>query len=147
MVFLCALAFSIHILVIDHFTELVDGVKMSCIQFFVSGILSGAAMLIYETPEWSQIIAAWAPVLYAGIMSCGVAYTLQIVGQKGMNPTVASLILSLESSISVLAGWVILGQRLSSKEVLGCALMFGAIILAQIPVGRRREASLNTEGN
>ena len=147
MVFLCALAFSIHILVIDHFTELVDGVKMSCIQFFVSGILSGAAMLIYETPEWSQIIAAWAPVLYAGIMSCGVAYTLQIVGQKGMNPTVASLILSLESSISVLAGWVILGQRLSSKEVLGCALMFGAIILAQIPVGRRRQASLNTEGN
>lgn len=147
MVFLCALAFSIHILVIDHFTELVDGVKMSCIQFFVSGILSGAAMLIYETPEWSQIIAAWAPVLYAGIMSCGVAYTLQIVGQKGMNPTVASLILSLESSISVLAGWAILGQRLSSKEVLGCALMFGAIILAQIPVGRRREASLNTEGN
>ena len=120
---------------------------MSCIQFFVSGILSGAAMLIYETPEWSQIIAAWAPVLYAGIMSCGVAYTMQIVGQKGMNPTVASLILSLESSISVLAGWVILGQRLSSKEVLGCALMFGAIILAQIPVGRRREASLNTEGN
>lgn len=147
MVFLCALAFSVHILVIDHFTELVDGVKMSCIQFFVSGILSGAAMLIYETPEWSQIIAAWAPVLYAGIMSCGVAYTLQIVGQKGMNPTVASLILSLESSISVLAGWVILGQRLSSKEVLGCALMFGAIILAQIPVGRNREASLNTEGN
>lgn len=147
MVFLCALAFSIHILVIDHFTELVDGVKMSCIQFFVSGILSGGAMLVYETPEMSQIMAAWAPVLYAGIMSCGVAYTLQIVGQKGMNPTVASLILSLESSISVLAGWVILGQRLSSREVLGCVLMFGAIILAQIPVGRNREASLNTEGN
>ena len=76
-------------------------------------------MLVNETPEMSQIMAAWAPVLYAGIMSCGVAYTLQIVGQKGMNPTVASLILSLESSISVLAGWVILGQRLSSKEVLG----------------------------
>ena len=104
-------------------------------------------MLVNETPEMSQIMAAWAPVLYAGIMSCGVAYTLQIVGQKGMNPTVASLILSLESSISVLAGWVILGQRLSSKEVLGCVLMFGAIILAQIPVGRNREASLNTEGN
>ena len=70
---------------------------MSCIQFFVSGILSGAAMLIYETPEWSQIIAAWAPVLYAGIMSCGVAYTFQIIGQKGCDPTIASLILSLES--------------------------------------------------
>ena len=147
LMLVCAFLFAVHIMIIDFFSPVVDGVKMSCIQFFVSGILSGAAMLIYETPEWSQIIAAWAPVLYAGIMSCGVAYTLQIVGQKGMNPTVASLILSLESSISVLAGWVILGQRLSSKEVLGCALMFGAIILAQIPVGRRRQASLNTEGN
>ena len=114
--------------------------KMSCIQFFVCGILSGAAMLVYETPDMGQILAAWAPILYAGVMSCGVAYTLQIVGQKGMNPTVASLILSLESSISVLAGWVLLGQQLSSKEILGCVLMFGAIILAQIPVGRRSAA-------
>ncbi len=118
LMLVCAFLFAVHIMIIDFFSPVVDGVKMSCIQFFVSGILSGAAMLIYETPEWSQIIAAWAPVLYAGIMSCGVAYTLQIVGQKGMNPTVASLILSLESSISVLAGWAILGQRLSSKEVL-----------------------------
>ena len=139
LMLVCAFLFAVHIMVIDFFSPVVDGVKMSCIQFFVSGILSGGAM--------SQIMAAWAPVLYAGIMSCGVAYTLQIVGQKGMNPTVASLILSLESSISVLAGWVILGQRLSSREVLGCVLMFGAIILAQIPVGRNREASLNTEGN
>ena len=107
LMLVCAFLFAVHIMIIDFFSPVVDGVKMSCIQFFVSGILSGAAMLIYETPEWSQIIAAWAPVLYAGIMSCGVAYTLQIVGQKGMNPTVASLILSLESSISVLAGWVI----------------------------------------
>ena len=87
-----------------------------------------------------QILAAWAPVLYAGIMSCGVAYTLQIIGQKGMNPTVASLILSLESSISVLAGWAILGQRLSARELAGCALMFGAVILAQLPVGRKNPA-------
>lgn len=147
LMLVCAFLFSIHIMIIDFFSPVVDGVKMSCIQFFVSGVLSGAAMLVYETPEMSQIMAAWAPVLYAGIMSCGVAYTLQIVGQKGMNPTVASLILSLESSISVLAGWVILGQQLSSREILGCALMFGAIILAQIPVGRRRDASLHAEGN
>ena len=140
LMLVCAFLFAVHIMVIDFFSPVVDGVKMSCIQFFVSGILSGGAMLVYETPEMSQIMAAWAPVLYAGIMSCGVAYTLQIVGQKGMNE-------SLESSISVLAGWVILGQRLSSREVLGCVLMFGAIILAQIPVGRNREASLNTEGN
>lgn len=144
LMLVCAFLFSIHIMVIDFFSPVVDGVKMSCIQFFVSGVLSGIAMLIYERPDMSQILAAWAPILYAGIMSCGVAYTLQIVGQKGMNPTVASLILSLESSISVLAGWVLLGQRLSSREIMGCVLMFGAIILAQIPMGRiagRKQAS------
>ena len=86
-----------------------------------------------EHPQISSILTAWLPILYAGIMSCGVAYTLQIVGQKNVNPTVASLILSLESCISVLAGWVILGQKLSAKELLGCVIMFAAIILAQLP--------------
>ena len=81
-----------------------------------------------------MILMAWLPILYAGVLSCGVAYTLQVVGQKNMNPTVASLILSMESCISVLAGWLILGQALSSRELLGCVLMFAAIILAQIPV-------------
>lgn len=142
LMLVCAFLFAVHIMVIDFFSPVVDGVKMSCIQFFVSGALSGAAMLAYERPDVSQILAAWVPLLYAGVMSCGVAYTLQIVGQKGMNPTVASLILSLESSISVLAGWALLGQRLTSREILGCGLMFGAILLAQIPVGRRRTASL-----
>ena len=75
----------------------------------------------------------WGATLYAGVMSCGVAYTLQIVGQKNMNPTVASLILSLESCISVLAGWIILGQKLSTREIIGCVVMFGAIVLAQLP--------------
>ena len=89
--------------------------------------------LILEHPQISSILTAWLPILYAGIMSCGVAYTLQIVGQKNVNPTVASLILSLESCISVLAGWVILGQKLSAKELLGCIIMFAAIILAQLP--------------
>ena len=89
--------------------------------------------LILEHPQISSILTAWLPILYAGIMSCGVAYTLQIVGQKNVNPTVASLILSLESCISVLAGWVILGQKLSAKELLGCVIMFAAIILAQLP--------------
>ena len=138
LVLICAFLFSIHIMVIDHFSPMVDGVKMSCIQFFVSGILSGAGMLLFEEPQLGRILEAWMPILYAGIMSCGVAYTLQIVGQKGVNPTVASLILSLESSISVLAGWAILGQQLSSREILGCVLMFGAIILAQIPVGEKK---------
>lgn len=133
MVFLCALAFSIHILVIDHFTELVDGVKMSCIQFFVAAIVSGVGMLVMEQPDIHNILAAWLPILYAGALSSGVGYTLQIIGQKGMNPTIASLILSLESVISVLAGMVILDEQLSSREILGCVLMFIAIVLAQLP--------------
>lgn len=133
LVFICALLFSLHILVIDHFSPLTDGVKMSCIQFFVCGILSGIAMLLTETPSLESILAAWLPILYAGVLSCGVAYTLQIVGQRDMNPTVASLILSLESCISVLAGWILLGQKLSAREFLGCAVMFAAIILAQLP--------------
>lgn len=133
LVFICAILFSLHILVIDYFSPKTDGVKLSCIQFFVCGILSGAAMLLFEHPTVTNILAAWAPILYAGVMSCGVAYTLQIVGQKGMNPTISSLILSLESSISVLAGWVLLGQSLSGRQLVGCGIMFGAIILAQLP--------------
>ena len=140
LVFICALLFSLHILVIDYFSPRTDGVKMSCIQFFVCGILSGIAMLFTEEPHLADIFAAWIPILYAGIMSCGVAYTLQIVGQKGMNPTVASLILSLESCISVLAGWLILGQKLSVRELSGCLIMFGAIILAQLP-GKQEKSS------
>ena len=133
LVMVCSLLFSLHILVIDYFSPKVDGVKMSCIQFLVCGILSGIPALIFESPDLAGIFAAKIPVLYAGVMSCGVAYTLQIVGQKNMNPTVASLILSLESCISVIAGWLILGQNLSSREIFGCVLMFGAIILAQLP--------------
>ena len=110
---------------------------MSCIQFLVSGVLSGIMMFLFEKPQIGGILAAWLPILYAGVMSCGVAYTLQIVGQKDMNPTVASLILSLESVVSVLAGWLILGQKLSMKELLGCVIMFGAIILAQLPERKR----------
>ena len=106
---------------------------MSCIQFLVCGILSGIPALIFENSNITNILQAWMPILYAGILSCGVAYTLQIVGQKGMNPTVASLIMSLESCISVIAGWLILGQNLSSMEIFGCVLMFGAIVLAQLP--------------
>lgn len=130
---LCAFLFSVHILVIDYFSPMTDGVKMSCIQFFVCGILSIIPAFILEKPSLGAILSAWLPILYAGVLSCGVAYTLQIVGQKNMNPTVASLILSLESCISVLAGWIILHQNLSLKEIIGCIIMFGAIILAQLP--------------
>jgi drug/metabolite transporter (DMT)-like permease len=127
------LVFSFHILIIDHFSPLVDGVKMSCIQFLVSGVLSGVMMFLFENPELGAIFSAWLPILYAGVMSCGVAYTLQIVGQRGLNPTVASLLMSMESVISVLAGWIILKQALSGREILGCAIMFCAIVLVQLP--------------
>lgn len=132
-VFCCALIFSIHILVIDYFAPKTDGVKMACIQFFVAGVLSVPFMMIFETTTIEAVLKSTGPILYAGVMSSGVAYTLQIIGQKNMNPAVASLILSLESSISVLAGWAILGQNLSARECFGCVMMFAAIILAQIP--------------
>lgn len=133
MVLLCALAFSIHILIIDYFSPKVDGVRMSCIQFFVASILCGVPAVILEHPQFSSLLAAWAPILYAGILSCGVAYTLQIVAQKNYDPTIASLILSLESVFSVLAGWIILHQSLSPREIFGCVLVFIAIILVQLP--------------
>lgn len=131
-VLICAFLFSFHILVIDHYAPKTDGVRMSCIQFFVCGILSGFLMLIWEQPSTKAILQAWMPILYAGVLSSGVGYTLQIIGQKDMNPTVASLIMSLESCVSVLAGWILLHQTLSARELLGCAIMFGAILLAQI---------------
>ncbi len=138
LLLLCAVVFSFHILTIDYFSPKVDGVKMSCIQFFTCGILSMVCMFLFEQPQIGAILQAWMPILYAGVMSCGVAYTLQIVGQKGMNPTVASLILSMESVISVIAGWLILHQKLSGRELLGCVLMFAAIILVQLPERKKQ---------
>lgn len=129
----CAFLFSGHILCVDHFAPRVNTVKMACIQFFICGILSGIAMFAAETPHMADIIKAWAPILYAGVLSCGVAYTLQIAGQKNFNPAIAALIMSLESVFSVLAGWLILRQKLSFTEIAGCVLIFAGIILAQIP--------------
>lgn len=131
---LCALGFAVHIMVIDYFSPRTDSVVISCIQFFVAALVSAVLMLLFETPTLTSLLAAWAPVLYAGIFSCGVAYTLQVVAQKHIEPTVASLIMSLESVFSLFMGWAILGQRLSVKELIGCALVFVAIVLAQVPV-------------
>ena len=133
LVLICAGFFSLHILIIDYFSPKADGVRLSCIQFFVCGLISMIIAFIFEQPNLGDILSGWLPILYAGILSCGVAYTLQIVGQKNMDPTVASLILSLESVFSVLAGWVILNQKLSGRELFGCGLMFLAIIMAQLP--------------
>ena len=139
LVLICAVLFSVHIMVIDHFSPQGDGVVMSCIQFFVCGIVSGIIMLFVETPSLENIMAAAMPILYAGVLSSGVAYTLQIVGQKDMNPTVASLILCLESVVSALAGWLILHEALTTRELLGCVLMFAAIVLAQVPMPERKK--------
>ena len=130
--------FTFHILYIDHVTPLVSGVKLSCVQFFVCGLLSAVPMMIFERPSVSDILAAWMPITYAGVFTCGVGYTLQIVGQKGLNPTVASLIMSCESAIAAVSGWLILGQNMTPREIVGCVVMFAAIVLAQLPTPNRK---------
>ncbi|MBQ9766357.1 MAG: DMT family transporter [Lachnospiraceae bacterium] len=137
IVFVCAILFAIHILVIDHFGENADSVKMSCIQFGVAGIVSAILMLIFENPDMTYICKAWLPLVYTGVCSSGIAFTLQIIGQKDMNPTVASIIMSLESVVSVVAGFIILHQKLSARELWGCMVMFVAIILVQLPVKQK----------
>lgn len=139
LVLLCAFAFSIHILVIDYFAPRTDGVALSCIQFFVCGILSLFPMFLAETPVWFAILDCWIPILYAGVLSCGVAYTLQILAQKHTDPTVASLLLSLESVFAAIAGAIILHEQLAPRELAGCVLMFAAIIIAQLPSKTERE--------
>lgn len=133
LVLMCSVVFSVHILVIDHFSPKADGVVISCVQFFTAGVIAGVLMLLFDHPSISAILAAAVPILYAGVMSCGVGYTLQVVAQNGVDPTVASLLLSLESVFSVLAGWIILGEKLSGRELFGCALVFAAVLLVQIP--------------
>ena len=148
LVLLCAVCFSVHIMVVDHFSPLVDGVRMSCIQFFVCGVWGMIPMLGVEMPRmgaaaWLRSLGGidvWIPILYAGIMSCGVGYTLQIVGQNGINPSIASLLMSLESVFSVLAGMLLLHETMSGREILGCVLVFAAVIFAQMEFGKRRSA-------
>ncbi len=133
LVICSAVFFSLHILVIDHFSPQVDGIQLSCVQFFVTGLISLALALVFEGLDWRALLAAWGPLLYTGVLSSGVAYTLQIVGQKGTNPTVASLLMSLESVFAAVSGWVLLGEPLSPRELVGCGLVFTAVILAQLP--------------
>lgn len=130
-----SVCFSFHILIIDHFSPKADGVFLSCVQFFTAGILALVPSVLLEHEELSSLMAAWMPILYAGVLSCGVAYTLQVVAQKDTDPVIASLILSLESVFSVIAGWLILGETLSAREMAGCVLVFCAILLAQLPEG------------
>ncbi len=144
IILISAFAFVGHILTIDHFSPKVDGVKLSCLQFFVCGTIDMIYVFIFEEPQLAPILNCWASIGYAGIMSCGVAYTLQIVGQKYTDPTSASILMSLESVFSTLAtvilvacGWQLTGGALNLREILGCILMFVAIIFVQLPEKRR----------
>jgi len=130
--FLCAVGFMCHILTVEHFAK-EDGIKLSCIQFAVCAILSGVMMLFTENADFAGICAAGLPILYTGVLSSGIAYTLQIIGQKYAQASVASIVMSLESVFSVLAGWLVLHEVLSPRELTGCMLVFAAVILAQVP--------------
>lgn len=136
LLILCAVGFSVHIMVVDYFSPKLDGMILSCIQFLVAGLISGIGMLLSEQFDWHMVLLAAKPILYSGVLSCGVGYTLQVIAQKGLNPTVASLLMSLESVVSVIAGFLVLHEVLSGRELLGCVFMFAAVILAQIPVKR-----------
>ena len=140
-ILLCAFCFTAHILVIDHFTQKVDGVELSCVQFLVVTILSSIGMLAMESPSLAALQACAFPILYVGIFSSGVAYTLQILAQKDSDPTVVSLLLSLESVFATLAGAVILHDQMSMKEYFGCVLMLAAVVLAQLPEPKGKKAA------
>ena len=131
---LCAVLFSFQILSIDHFAPQVDGVRLSLLQFFVVAVESSIAALLLETPSIAQFGENLLPIAYCGIFSSGVAHTLQIIGQKHLHPAIASLIMCMESVFSALGGWLILHQNLSARESMGCALIFVAVVLAQLPV-------------
>ncbi len=137
---LCALCYTFHILCIDHFTVKAEGVKMACIQFFCCAVLTLLLAFMFEEPSLPAIRSGLLPLLYAGICSSGVAYSLQIMGQRDVEPSVASMILSLESCFSVIAGFLLLGTALSLRELLGCAVMFIGIIITQLPE-RKEEIS------
>lgn len=136
LLLIAAFFYGVHILVVNYFSDKVNAVKTSCVQFFVVGLLSLPLMFLYETPTWSSIVACKTPILYAGILTCGVAYTLQIFGQKYTAPVIASLILCLESVFAVLGGAMILNETMTIKETLGCILMITAVILSEIKINK-----------
>ena len=160
LVLVCAVCFAIHILVIDHFTATVDGMKLSCVQFLVAAVWATIAKVvcillgmngtgdvtsltsIFAVPDWNAILGCTLPILYVGIFSSGVGYTLQILAQKDSNPTVVTILLSLESVFAVIAGAIILHQQMSLREYIGCALMFIAVVLAQVQFPAKKAKQL-----
>lgn len=141
MLLLGALMFCFQILAIARYSPRVDGVRLNLIQTAAVAVLSTVCMLLFEQPTPGQLIAGWWPIVFCGVFSSGIAYTLQIVGQKGLNPTVASLAMCLESVFGALGGWVFLHQTLSGREIGGCVLIFSAVVLAQLPLEQLRRKS------
>lgn len=150
LVFLCAIVFAAHIMIVDYYSPKTDGVIVSCIQFTICGVVCGAGALIWGAPTWEQLQDCTGSLLYAGVLSCGVAYTLQIIGQKGVNPTVAALILSLESVVATVSGWVAykigflsMDQSMTGRQIAGCIIVFAAVVLVQLPtewfVGKKKK--------
>lgn len=139
LMLLCALSFSFHILVMERVSKEIDGYLLCTMQFFVCGVVSGILTLCFEEMVWSNLPGAILPLLYMGVLSSGVGYTMQILGQKYAEPVVASLSMSLESVFAALGGWMMLNDRLSARELFGCALVFAAIVLAQLPVLERKQ--------
>ncbi|MBO5995314.1 MAG: DMT family transporter [Firmicutes bacterium] len=134
LVILCAVAFAAQMVAVDNYVVSIDGIKLSCIQFLFSGLLGIICMFIFESPvSLSNIMTAWFPILYAGVISCGIAYTFQVLGQKEATPTIAALILCLESVFGVLAGAVILGESMTMREIFGCIIMFAAVVISNLP--------------
>jgi len=136
----CAIAFAIQILIVDRVAGDLDSMALNMAQALVCSVASFIAVLFTETLVMADILSCWLPLCYAGVLSMGVAYTLQIVGQKALEPTTASLLMSFESIFAALSGWLVLNQTLSTTEFLGCALVFVAIILSQIPIKNRKKA-------
>ncbi len=141
LVFLCAIGFACQIMLVDRYVSRVDGVRLSCIQFFTTGVLGCIFMVVLEQPKIEAVLAAGGPILYAALLSSAVGYTLQTLGQRYTHPTVASLLMSLESVFAVLAGVVVLRETPTLREGMGCALMFAAIVLAQLPSRSKGTAS------
>ena len=129
---ICAVFFACHIISIGHFAHKLDGILLSCIQFFTAGIISGLVALFTETADPGNIISASLPILYAGVLSCGVAYTLQAVAESKVDPVLCSILFSLESVFSVLTAWIVLGEKLTLNEITGCILVFAAVLIVQL---------------
>ena len=143
LLLLSALLFAVQILLVSYFSTRADCIRLSCVQFFTVGVITLPLMFVFEQPSLPVMAENWLSLLYAGLLSSGVAYTLQVLAQRDTDPTAASVLMSLESVFAALAGWAVLGDRMTPTELLGCALMFGAVLLAQLPMPRRKKEAVS----